>query len=804
MQRATASRSLLRATAVGCALGLALPWAALAGNGTFNGGTYNFCVSVRFNATPQELQQIRTALANGSQTFADATDGQQRFGTVTIVNDSGASQSSEYWVHPGNGRAYATLGRYGVRGEHINLFFLDNFQALHSANGDAYTVAHEHVHHAFGIADEYSGSTGAAECAPPPDSAALSYSLMDNYFTRGGNAPGIGGGYTLNELCVASNHDPDGDTFQESLNHQSAWETIAAHPKRSATAPAGLPVDAPPSPHTVSFVDGIGGLRTVLVVDRSGSMLSEDRLGFAKRGGKLFVNRLRDGDGVGVASFDCSTSVNFPLTMITGDGTRAGARAALDSLSAAGSTNIGGGLLAGLGQLSAQPVRSCNELIVLLSDGDHNCGTPPSAVIPQLQAQGVAVLTVGVGSGISTSGEATLQEIASSTGGKYYRVGSAFQLVGLYLQLVFESLTGGGLLARSPEAIAQGQTVSLPVEVEVGAPAATFALALGDVGDVVTFALESPSGQLIDEGVAAVDPNIDYFVEDNSRIFVVRSPEAGEWTEVATAGPAVSGQIELLAFADHDGVQLNLALSDETPTFPAATVVAATPRYQGLSVTGAEIAGTVLRPDGSRFQLRLFDDGDQLHGDAIAKDGIYSSSFDDYVGDGTYTFELTVQAREAKTFGGEELFPSNPGATQAVPSFTRMASVAAVVTGTPGAAAATVEYMPEPLDLASRGRYIKAFIELPGGLDPGTISLASIKVTAIDGRAIKPIGAAAGSGTIGDFDNDGVPDLLVQLDRRQLEPLLPVGSHLLRLEGRVGSTPFVSERSVGIVRLANP
>ena len=44
---------------------------------------------------------------------------------------------------------------------------------------------------------------------------------------------------------------------------------------------------------------------------------------------------------------------------------------------AGGSTNIGGALLVALGQITAESTRSCDEVIVLLSDGDHNCGTDP-------------------------------------------------------------------------------------------------------------------------------------------------------------------------------------------------------------------------------------------------------------------------------------------------------------------------------------------------------------------------------------------------------------------------------------------
>ncbi|HWJ94944.1 MAG TPA: hypothetical protein VNT33_09495, partial [Telluria sp.] len=250
---------------------------AWAGTGTFSGGKYNFCVSVRFNATPAQLANIRAAFTRGSQVLADATDGQHRFGRIRLVNDSGGSQQAEYWVHPNAGRAVATYGKYAVPGEHVNMYYPSNFTGKNGADGDAYTVAHEHAHHSWGVGDEYAGPdpTGRQKSIPAEDaplalqSPTLNYSLMDNYFTRGGRA--AGGAYTLNEFCTAANHDPDHNTWQHSIKHQSVWETIASHPSRAASMPAGLPVSAPPAPQAVDFGDGGGMRSTVLLIDRSGS-----------------------------------------------------------------------------------------------------------------------------------------------------------------------------------------------------------------------------------------------------------------------------------------------------------------------------------------------------------------------------------------------------------------------------------------------------------------------------------------------------------------------------------------------------
>jgi hypothetical protein len=663
---------------------------ALLAAGTFENGQFSFCVSVRFDATEAQLTQIRTAFQNASQILADATDGQHRFGTITIINDSGGTQAAEYFVHPGNGRANATQGKYGVRGEHVNLYFNSNFTAQNGADGDAYTIAHEHAHHAYGILDQYSGPNDdgsradndplKAENAPFPNTPSMSFSLMDNYFTRGGRASG--GGYTMNEFSVASNHDPDNDTWQSVINKRSDWEQVAAS-RFPAVMPAGLPVDAPPAAHTVTFQTASGGLQTMMVLDSSGSMSTENRLEFAQSGAKLFTFALDQGDSVGVASFASSAFVDFPLTEITDGSVRAGANAAIDSLFASGSTNIGGGLEAALGQIIASVNQGCNDVVVLLSDGDHNTGTDPLSVIPDLKRHGITVFTVGVGTGLSSSGEATLQQIASETGGRYKRVSGSFSLVGLMYLIAQESI-GNGLLTQSPMPLTPNSTQEVPVNVEVGATGANFSLAIEDSANIVTVTLRSPSGRIITAADAGVAPDVRFNSGDNNRTFEIDTPEAGTWTVVVTTGAVASGNAEVMAFSENDGTQINVSVANGQLTFPQPVIVTATPQYQGRNVIDASVNGEVQRPDGSTTPITLFDDGNyELHGDVHAGDGVYTTKFSDYAGggEGTYSFVVTATVTNGFVAPGDALFSFIPEVPQAVPAFTRTGSTAAIVTG---------------------------------------------------------------------------------------------------------------------------
>ena len=500
---------------------------------------------------------------------------------------------------------------------------------------------------------------------------------MDNYFTRGGNATGTT--YTFNEFCVPSNHDPDADTYQESFYHKSCWSQIAAHPKRPAIAPVGLPASAAPAVAAPIFRNGAADLRVMLVIDRSGSMSLESRMEFAKAAANIFVDLLRDGDSAGLVDFDNIITVDAPLARINNT-TRANLRSAIAPLSPRGNTDIGGGLLAALGQITSQPSRSCDEIIVLLTDGDNTTGTPPQNAIPAIKAAGVTVFTVGLGAGISTAGQAALQAVASETGGRYSTVVNSFNLTGLFFQLVAESM-GSGLLARAPLNLVAGQTAESQVLVEPGSMMATFGFSFPNASDQIVLTLRTPSGIVISQ--SSLPTGAGFVSEPNLRAIRIAHPESGTWTIIVSAVTVTSNVVQVLASNEHDGTQLNASVGKEMVTFPEPIQLQAVPQFNGQNVMNVVVIGRILRPDGSEATVTLFDDGDVAHGDVVAQDGVYSNRFESFRGDGTYNISLTAQSDRGVSFSGESLFASfSPPSSTPTPAFNRVGSASVVVVGT--------------------------------------------------------------------------------------------------------------------------
>ena len=669
-----------------------LPGTAKAGSGTFENGLFNFCVSVRFQATQAQLDLIKDRFERASQVLADATEGQHRFGIVTIVNNSGASSEAEFWIHPSEGRAYSNTDVYGVRGEHANMWFLSDFTGrngqLNGVDADAFTIAHEFAHLAYGLMDEYHGGEDGefAECAQLTDNKDLNFCLMDNFLSRGGRAGG-GVNYTLNEFCVAGNHDPDRDTQQEKELGMSCWQTIAGHTSRGANAPGTFPLDLPPPAHDVTVnTNCCGGLRVMLVLDRSNSM-EGIRLGYAKAAANLLVSMLKNGDAVGVASFAGDSSVNFPLTTITTNDVREAATLAINSLSVDSATNIGDGLLAGLGQITAQPQRSCKDIIVLLTDGEHTSGTPPQFVIPALQQAGVSVFSVTVGADAGAGDQSIIQNIANRTGGKYIKAADPDAMPAIFAIVAAESQEAAPTF-HGPVQVSQGDVKEIPVRVEPGSASITFAVTVSNQSDEITLSTKSPSGVIVTSAKASNSSHLNLVSAQNgvafasgphSRILKVDAPESGIWKIVITAGTVTTGKLDVLAFTDHAGVQVNASVVKERLGLSETAEIHATPTFGGEAVLGATITAVVRRPDGSSVTINLFDDGAGTNGDKRANDGSYSARFKDYAGQGTYNVELTANSVNGMTYGGEALDLNIPSSAHPVPDFTRLGRTSLVI-----------------------------------------------------------------------------------------------------------------------------
>lgn len=198
------------------------------------------------------------------------------------------------------------------------------------------------------------------------------------------------------------------------------------------------------------------GIDIVLAVDISGSMRSEDftlenkranRLEVVKSVVKDFVAQ-RQGDRIGLVLFSARPYTQCPLTLDHGWLLQNLDRATIGMIE--DGTAIGSAVATAAGRLEHSEAES--KVIILLTDGQNNAGKiSPSTAAEAAAALGITVYTIGAGTrGMAPYpardpfgrlvyrpvqvdiDEETLQQIADTTGGAYFRATGTDSLKNIY------------------------------------------------------------------------------------------------------------------------------------------------------------------------------------------------------------------------------------------------------------------------------------------------------------------------------------------------------------------------------------
>jgi Ca-activated chloride channel family protein len=191
----------------------------------------------------------------------------------------------------------------------------------------------------------------------------------------------------------------------------------------------------------------------MLCIDVSGSMLAEDFLPNRMEAAKEVAVRFVEGratDRIGVVIFAGEPFTLCPLT--TDHAVVLQQLYSIRSGSLQDGTAIGSGLATSVERLRNSDAAS--RVVVLLTDGENNGGIFPPSVAKELaKLYGIKVYTVGVGTegyammpqqtreGVVRSrekvniDEALLQEIATETGGRYFRARDKAALQTIYAEI---------------------------------------------------------------------------------------------------------------------------------------------------------------------------------------------------------------------------------------------------------------------------------------------------------------------------------------------------------------------------------
>jgi von Willebrand factor type A domain-containing protein len=171
-----------------------------------------------------------------------------------------------------------------------------------------------------------------------------------------------------------------------------------------------------------------------MVLDRSGSMDSAQKIEDLKKGANLFIDQLNTGgyscDEAAVISFNHDWQI---LQYMTGD--KAALHGAVNSLFANGATAAWNAAMLGIQHLRDRAKNRC-KAVIMITDGINNQpGYKYQDVIASAVANDIKVFTIGLGLIQGSRAELELRAIAQQTGGRYHYTPTGAELV-----KVFESI----------------------------------------------------------------------------------------------------------------------------------------------------------------------------------------------------------------------------------------------------------------------------------------------------------------------------------------------------------------------------
>ncbi|MBN1249556.1 MAG: von Willebrand factor type A domain-containing protein [Anaerolineae bacterium] len=217
------------------------------------------------------------------------------------------------------------------------------------------------------------------------------------------------GSYTVMRRYISDGYLPPDESVrvEEYINF---FDQAYAPPKEGAFA---IHIDGAPSPYAENYHlvrVGLQGYELLpedrpdvvltFVVDVSGSMDREDRLGLVKDSLDLLIDELRPTDQIAIVVYGTNAHTLLRHTPVSEAGT---IRRALHMLTPEGATNAEEGLVLAYRLASQAFDPTAINRVVLCSDGVANVGrTGPESIMSQIEEaaeEGIYMTTVGVGMG---------------------------------------------------------------------------------------------------------------------------------------------------------------------------------------------------------------------------------------------------------------------------------------------------------------------------------------------------------------------------------------------------------------------
>ena len=205
---------------------------------------------------------------------------------------------------------------------------------------------------------------------------------------------------------------------------------------------------------------------TMLVIDISGSMDKNDKIGAAKEAAKAYVSGMRAGDQAGLITYDTQVYTVQPITSDS-----SALVSAIDGLQTGSDTAMYDALVEAENALEGVSGR---KAVIVLTDGmDNQSSSTADDVINGIGESGLSISAIGFGDTTATGqeglDEAGLKTLAEGTGGQYAFATDAQTLSTLYRQYGQSLQSEYAITYVSPSPLRDGINRSLTVSLsEIG------------------------------------------------------------------------------------------------------------------------------------------------------------------------------------------------------------------------------------------------------------------------------------------------------------------------------------------------
>ena len=199
---------------------------------------------------------------------------------------------------------------------------------------------------------------------------------------------------------------------------------------------------------------------TMLVMDISGSMDKNDKIGAAKEAAKAYVSGMRPGDQAGLITYDTHVYVVEPVT-----GDIATLVNAISGLQTGSDTAMYDALISA--EVALEGIAGRKAIIVLTDGMDNQSSASAEDVIAQIGASGLSISAIGFGDTSATGqaglDEAGLRSLSEQAGGQYAFATDAQTLSALYQQYGQSLQSEYAVTYVSPSTLRDGINRSLTV-----------------------------------------------------------------------------------------------------------------------------------------------------------------------------------------------------------------------------------------------------------------------------------------------------------------------------------------------------